>query len=155
MRVDEDSAKIGFPPPLIYLGILLLGLAYNGLTGHIGPAGAISIVTGGVFLLAGAAVILAGAERFRSAGTEVKPWLPATRLVTTGVYRFTRNPMYLGMALIYVGLAFLFDSFAAIVLLPVLIFVIQTQVIAREERYLFGKFGAEYAVYKKRVGRWF
>ncbi len=145
MKVHPDSAKIGFPPPLIYLGILLLGFAWTGLTGRLGPAGTLSIWTGGAFSADGRGRDhRAGSERFRSMGTEVKPWLPATHLVTTGIYRFTRNPMYLGMAILYAGLAILFDSFTALLLLPVAILLIRTQVIAREERYLLGKFGAEY-----------
>jgi protein-S-isoprenylcysteine O-methyltransferase Ste14 len=155
MRVHPDSAKIGFPPPLIYLGILLLGFAWTGLTGRLGPAGTLSIWTGGAFLLVGAGVIIAGSERFRSLGTAVKPWLPATHLVTTGIYRLTRNPMYLGMAILYAGLAILLDSFTALLLLPVAILLIRTQVIAREERYLLGRFGADYVAYKKGVPRWF
>ena len=155
MRVDQDSAKIGFPPPLIYLGVLLLGFAWTGLTGRLGPAGTLSIWTGGAFLLLGALVIIAGTERFRNAGTDPKPWRTSTALVTTGIYRVTRNPMYLGMAILYIGLAIFFDSFTALLLLPIAILLIRTQVIAREERYLLGKFGADYVAYKKSVPRWF
>lgn len=155
MRVEQDSARVGFPPPLIYLGVLLLGFACTGLTGKLGPAGPISFVAGIPLLLLGAAMILAGGVRFRRAHTPAPPWRPVTSLVTTGIYRVTRNPMYLGMALIYAGLAMLMNSFTALLLLPVVLLIIQTQVIAREERYLFGKFGAEYAAYKTQVGRWF
>jgi protein-S-isoprenylcysteine O-methyltransferase Ste14 len=155
MRVDQDSAKIGFPPPLIYLGVLLLGFAWTGLTGKLGPAGTLSTWTGGAFLLLGALVIVAGTERFRNAGTDPKPWRSSTSLVTTGIYRVTRNPMYLGMAILYAGFAILFDSFTALLLLPVAILLIRTQVIAREERYLLGKFGADYDAYKQDVPRWF
>ena len=155
MRVDQDSAKVGFPPPLVYLGTLLLGFAYTGLTGRLGPAGTLSFVAGIPLLVAGVAVILAGTERFRRAGTEPRPWLPTTSLVTTGIYAVTRNPMYLGMALLHAGLAICFDSFTALMLLPVAILLIRTQVIAREERYLSDRFGADYAAYRKRVPRWF
>lgn len=155
MRIDPDSAKVGFPPPLIYLGVLLLGFAWTGLTGRLGPAGTLSIMTGGTLLLLGAGVILAGSERFRRLGTATRPWRSSTRLVTTGIYRVTRNPMYLGMAILYAGLAILFDSFTALLLLPVAILLIRTQVIAREERYLLDKFGADYDAYKQDVPRWF
>ena len=78
----------------------------------------------------------------------------ATALVDTGIYRFTRNPMYVGMALLYAGLALGFASGAALLLLPVVLVIIQTQVIAREERYMEAKFGANYLDYKRRVRRW-
>ena len=154
MRVDQDSARIGFPPPLIYLGVLLLGFAWTGFTGRLGPAGTLSNWTGGAFLLLGAVLIIAGTERFRSVGTNPKPWKSSTSLVTTGIYRVTRNPMYLGMAILYAGLAIFFNSFTAFLLLPVAVLLIHTQVIAREERYLLGKFGADYVAYKKQVARW-
>ena len=155
MHVDQDSAKVGFPPPLIYLGTLLLGFAWTGFTGRLGPVGMISIVTGGVFVVLGALVILSGTARFRRAHTDPKPWRSSSSLVTTGIYRFTRNPMYLGMASIHAGLAIVFNSFTALLLLPVVIIIIRTQVIAREERYLLGKFGEDYVAYKKSVPRWF
>lgn len=155
MQVDQDSARVSFPPPLIYVGLLLLGFAWTGLTGRLGPAGTLSFVTGGAFFVIGAAVIIASSERFRSAGTAARPWRASSSLVTTGIYRGTRNPMYLGMAILHAGFAFLFNSFTALLLLPVAILLIRTQVIAREERYLLGKFGADYVAYKKSVPRWF
>jgi protein-S-isoprenylcysteine O-methyltransferase Ste14 len=155
MQVDQDSARVRFPPPLIYLGMLLLGFAWTGLTGRLGPAGTLSLLAGSTFLVIGAAVIIASSERFRNAGTHARPWRSSSSLVITGIYRFTRNPMYLGMAILHAGFAFLFDSFTALLLLPVAILLIRTQVIAREERYLLGKFGADYVAYKKSVPRWF
>lgn len=155
MRVDEDSAKIGVPPPLLYLGTLLIGVATTGATGRLGPDGAISYLTAGALLLLGVATIAAATIRFGRAHTEARPWRTTTTLVTSGIYRFTRNPMYLGMALVYAAIAVLLNSFTAVLLLPVLILIVQTQVIAREERYLAGKFGADYAAYRQRVARWF
>src|SRR5690349_8199667 len=69
-------------------------------------------------------------------------------------YRWTRNPMYLGMGLIYAGLAIGFDGPIAFALLPLVLIAIQTQVIAREERYLEAKFGDDYRRYKAKVRRW-
>ncbi len=96
------------------------------------------IATGAPLLIAGAAMMLAAAGLFRRLGTNVRPSQPATKIATTGPYRWTRNPMYLGMALVYTGLAIGFDG-------P----------IAREERYLEDKFGEEYHRYKADVRRWF
>ena len=75
-------------------------------------------------------------------------------IVTEGVYRWTRNPMYLGMALIYLGFALLLDSLVALILIFPLVFVIQKEVIEREERYMEAKFGDAYRDYKARVRRW-
>jgi protein-S-isoprenylcysteine O-methyltransferase Ste14 len=74
--------------------------------------------------------------------------------VTDGVYAFTRNPMYVGMALIFAGVAIRFDSLVALVVLPLVLLWVRTQVIAREERYLTGKFGENYLAYTRKVRRW-
>ena len=92
---------------------------------------------------------------FERVGTRVEPWRASTGIVESGPFRWTRNPMYLGMALNYAGLAIALDGPIALILLPVLLAIIQTQVIAREERYLEGKFGQAYLDYKARVRRWF
>lgn len=155
MKADDDSAHVTFPPPFVYLGFLLIGLAADRL---IGQLLSLPPLTRGVFAIAlivpGAGLLLAASGLFRRAGTDVKPWKTATALVDSGVYRFTRNPMYLGMALLYAGLAFAIESVGAWLFLPVVIIVIQTQVIAREERYLEAKFGEAYRDYKLRVRRW-
>jgi protein-S-isoprenylcysteine O-methyltransferase Ste14 len=79
---------------------------------------------------------------------------PATSLQTTGIYSISRNPMYLGLVFIYLGLTFQFGNWWTIFLLPILIIVITYRVILPEERYLTRAFGDEYANYKKKVRRW-
>ncbi|WP_192364491.1 methyltransferase family protein [Mesorhizobium mediterraneum] len=106
-------------------------------------------------LLGGAGVVfLAGAlGLFRKAGTRPEPWQPTTAIVTSGVYRVTRNPMYVGMALVYAALALALGSLIALTLLPAAVLVIHRGVILREEQYLERKFGSEYRAYKARVRR--
>ncbi|MBL0923703.1 MAG: isoprenylcysteine carboxylmethyltransferase family protein [Sphingomonadaceae bacterium] len=155
MDIDADSAKVTFPPPFVYLGMLLLGLALDRvLPWSINLTGIGRNAGGSILILAGLLYGLSAAGLFRRIGTDVKPWKSTSVIVAEGVYRFTRNPMYLGMALLYAGLALLFSSLGAILLLPILLIIIQTQVIAREERYLEGKFGDEYRNYKRAVRRW-
>lgn len=155
MQVSDDSAKVGFPPPLIYLGMLLLGLTLDRLLPWIMAVERTARLAGAVILITtGAALLLAASDLFRRRGTEVRPWLPTAVLVDAGPYAFTRNPMYLGMALIYLGLAFAFASIGMIILFVPLIAIIQSQVIAREERYLTGRFGEPYSAYRARVRRW-
>lgn len=155
MDVDADSAKVTFPPPFIFLGMLLLGLALDRvLPWSIQFTSIGRYVGGGVLIIAALAYLLAASGRFRKAGTDVKPWKTTSAIVAEGVYRLTRNPMYLGMALFYVGLGLMFSSLGVLLLLPILIVMIQTQVIAREERYLESKFGDQYLAYKGKVRRW-
>src|SRR5574338_316642 len=101
MNDSVDHANVRFPPPLLYLGALVLGLVLGWLLHIEGweSYGALGDYVGGVFALIGVILILWAAGLFRRAGTNVKPWQPASALVVRGPYRKTRNPMYLGMTL--------------------------------------------------------
>lgn len=155
MQVDEDSAKVTFPPPFIYLGFLLAGLAADRiLPWSISIPARTRIVAGLVCIGMGLFLQLSASGRFRREGTDIKPWKTTKLIVDDGVFRFSRNPIYLGFVLIYAGLAFGFSSLGALIMLPIVILVIHTQVIAREERYLEAKFGDAYLAYKARVRRW-
>jgi protein-S-isoprenylcysteine O-methyltransferase Ste14 len=110
----------------------------------------------GAGLAAGGFVMIAMgiARRFLAAGTNIPPTLPTTALVVDGIYRRTRNPLYLGATLVYLGLAVAAGSLWAIGLVVPLMWVINVGVVAREERYLERKFGDAYRAYKTRVRRW-
>jgi protein-S-isoprenylcysteine O-methyltransferase Ste14 len=82
------------------------------------------------------------------------PHHPVSALVTTGAYRISRNPMYAGLAVGYVGGTLLLGSWWSLVLLPPALAAVQIMVILPEERYLQRRFGAEYAGYRARVRRW-
>lgn len=154
MKIDKDSARISFPPPFVYLGFLLLGLAADTLLPELGLPHWARLIGGAALAVGGLAANLFGVKRFSQAGNNLEPWRPANLVVTTGIYRYTRNPMYLGMALIYLGVMFGFDSLGMLILFAPLIIVIRTQVIAREEDYLEAKFGEKYLAYRRQVRRW-
>jgi protein-S-isoprenylcysteine O-methyltransferase Ste14 len=90
----------------------------------------------------------------RRADTPSNPYKPVSHIATEGPFRYTRNPAYLSMTMMYAGIASLANALWAIVLLPVALVVIERGVIEREERYLEGKFGEEYLSYKARMRRW-
>jgi len=156
MAVEPDSAGVRLPPPFIYLGALLLGLVADRFVavGYFGIDRWLLVATGALLFAAGAVMMLAAAGLFRRLGTNIPPSRPTTLIATTGPYRWTRNPMYLGMALVYAGIAVGFAGAIALALLPLVLIVIQRQVIAREERYLEAKFGDDYRRYKAEVRRW-
>ena len=153
---DTDNPNIRFPPPLIYLLVLVIGfwagreLSVPG----VGIEASSRIAIGAAFAVLGVVVSFSGVGLFHRLRTAIIPFKPATKLVTSGIYRWTRNPMYLGMTLAYIGLAVGFDSILALLLLPLVLAVIQTQVIAREEAYLEREFGDPYREYKRQVRRW-
>jgi protein-S-isoprenylcysteine O-methyltransferase Ste14 len=150
----RDSAGVVAPPPLIYLGGLAVGFALEALLPGTSVPGLVRWVLGGVLLLAGLVLLGSFNTAFQRKGTAVEPWKPTTAIVTTGPYRLTRNPAYLGMALVYIGVALLADALWVLVPLPVVLVIIDRMVIAREERYLERKFGQEYLDYKGRARRW-
>jgi protein-S-isoprenylcysteine O-methyltransferase Ste14 len=88
------------------------------------------------------------------AGTPIRTDRPVPRLVTDGPFSYTRNPGYLGLTMLYAGIAVLRNALWAILPLPLVLYVIQRQVIGREERYLERTFGEEYLAYKAQVRRW-
>ena len=90
----------------------------------------------------------------RRAKTNVEPWKPTTAILDTGIYGISRNPIYIAMALVYAGIAFLFNSFWFLPPLILVLLIIHFGVILREEKYLADKFGDEYLNYKNRVRRW-
>ena len=150
----HDTAGVVAPPPLIYLAGLAVGFGLEALLPGGSLPGVLRFVVGGVALLGGIALQTAFIAAFNRKGTAVEPWKPTTAIVTTGPYRITRNPAYLGMALIFVGIALLADAPWVLAALPVTLAVIDRGVIAREERYLEDKFGREYLDYKTTVRRW-
>jgi protein-S-isoprenylcysteine O-methyltransferase Ste14 len=151
---ERDNAGVVAPPPLIYLALLVLGLLLNRrFPVSFLPRRMARIL--GWPLLGGGVLLIGWFEwAMRHAGTPTNPYKPVTRVVTEGPFRYTRNPGYLAMAMIYTGIAGLANALWAILLLPVAMFAIQRWVIEREERYLEGKFGEEYLRYKARVRRW-
>ena len=90
----------------------------------------------------------------RRAETNVDPYKPATAVVTRGPFRFTRDPLYLSMTLMYGGIATVANALLPVLLLPIVLRLMRRGVIEREERYLERKFGDEYIEYKVRTPRW-
>ena len=151
-----DNAGVIARPPLIVLGTFGLGLALQWLL----PV--LCLVSGAGHRWLGAALGVAGVSlmawairTFRAAGTHVETWRPTQTIVTRGPYGWSRNPIYVAMLLIYVGLGMALDALYVLALALPLFIVLRLGVIAREERYLERKFGQEYLAYKARVRRWF
>ena len=151
---ERDNAGVIAPPPLIYVAALLLSLfLQNRVPLPLVPSRAKNWL--GTPLIAGSLAIgFSAFSRMRGAGTNLNPTQPTTTLITTGPFRFSRNPIYLSFVLLYAGLAVLFNTLWAILLLPVVLQLMNWGVIEREEAYLERKFGAQYRTYTQRVRRW-
>jgi protein-S-isoprenylcysteine O-methyltransferase Ste14 len=151
---ERDNAGVIAPPPLIYLGPLVLGLLLKRrFPVPFLPRGAARVL-GWPLVVGGASLMSWFLFTMRRADTPIDPREPVSNLATDGPFRYTRNPAYLSMAMIYAGISSLANALWAILLLPATLLVIQRGVIEREERYLERKFGEEYLGNKGRVRRW-
>jgi protein-S-isoprenylcysteine O-methyltransferase Ste14 len=153
-RGTPDNPGVIAPPPMIYVGALLLGLLANRLSPIPFLPRTLGRALGWPLVLSGLAIGALGLRELRRAETNVDPYKPATAIVTEGPYRFTRNPLYVGMTLIYGGVTARANALPAALLLPLILHLMRRGVIEREERYLERKFGDEYLRYKARVRRW-
>lgn len=153
MSTGDTPGLVG-RPPLIYLASMLVGLALEGLwpVAVVPPSWATAL--GGPLVLAAIPIFASAVAMFRRAGTPIQSVRPTTRIVKTGPYRFSRNPIYLAFTLLHLGVALWVDSGWLLVTLLLTLVVVSYGVIAREERYLERRFGEEYRRYRGSVRRW-
>ena len=154
---SPSGPGVHYPPPLLFaLGLAGGWLLDRAVALPLAPPAARPIVAlAGWLLLAGGVALSAWAvATFRGARTSIIPNRPASRLVVHGPFRFSRNPMYAGLTLLYLGAVCLLDSLWPLLLLPAVIALLHLTVIRLEERYLGAAFGAAYDAYRRRVRRW-
>jgi protein-S-isoprenylcysteine O-methyltransferase Ste14 len=154
---DTGTARVIARPPLLFLAALLIGFVLDRLLRLPFPVSGIDLVhwiIGGSLILIGLALATAGIRNFSRARTPVPSIKPTRALVTTGIHGWTRNPIYLGMFLLYGGIGVATQSPWTLILTLPLAITIRYGVVAREEAYLERRFGTAYREYKARVRRW-
>jgi protein-S-isoprenylcysteine O-methyltransferase Ste14 len=151
--ISDKAGVIAFPPALYAITLLIgLGLSFTFPVSFLPRPPAL--------ILAALAMICAGAiatSAFRvmnRSQTAIDPAKPTTAIVSDGVFQLSRNPLYLSLTLLYIGVSLLFNALWALLLLLPLLVIVQIGVIQREEVYLERKFGDEYLRYKAQVRRW-
>jgi protein-S-isoprenylcysteine O-methyltransferase Ste14 len=149
-----DVAGVLAPPPIFFVAGLAVGLLLDRLRPLPRLPRAARRGLGPPLIAAGAGLVLWSGATMHAAGTEAIPTRPSTVLVAHGPFSFTRNPIYLGFTLIYIGLALVLGRLPPLVLLPAVLAAFQKGVVEREERYLERRFGAPYRAYRQRVRRW-
>ncbi|SRR5581483_1975405 len=151
---EPHLAGVITPPPLIYAATFGAGLLFNRLASLPAVRIPATRAVGASLLLGGLGLSIWGFLTMHKAGTPVIPTKPTTALVTEGPFQYTRNPLYLGMAVAYKGLALWLGQIGPLLLLPVAVAVMQRGVIEREEHYLERKFGSAYQAYRAATPRW-
>jgi protein-S-isoprenylcysteine O-methyltransferase Ste14 len=159
MADTADTANVIIRPPIAWALAILAGLALDWLIPLpflpvAVPAGWPSAMVGAIVFALALALAAWAIVTMTRAGSNVPTTLPTTTIVETGPYRFSRNPIYLGMVLGLIGLAISFDTLWPLMTLVPFALVIRYGVVAREEAYLERKFGDVYRTYRSRVRRW-
>lgn len=154
MQRRDDSPGVVVLPPVLFGGALALGLVLHWIR-PVHPLPPLPARLLGALLLIASGVLARRAERaMKRAGTNIRPDRPTTAIVSEGPFRFTRNPLYISLTGLYLGISLLVNALWPLLLLVPALVVLQRGVVAREERYLEAKFGESYRAYKSRVRRW-
>ena len=155
MTQEEEGVvkRIIYPPMWLVFGIAAI-FALNELYPGLRFTGLVSQLVGGAILVAGLALLVFAGGLFKRAGTDMIPFREVSALVTSGVYTFTRNPMYLGMAAILLGCAVTVGATNALFVPPLFMVIIEWRYIRPEEALLADLFPQEYDAYRQRVRRW-
>lgn len=151
---ELDTPGVAVRPPRLYLGALAVGIVADTFAPGTAFPVWLSFGVGAMMIVVGIAFLALSVRRFSRAGTNVPTNQPTTALVTDGLHRYSRNPIYVALTLIYVGIALAAASIFALILLVPVLLVMRYGVIAREERYLEGKFSDDYRAYKACTRRW-
>ena len=153
-NIPNDSPQVIAPPPLIYLSGLTVGIVLHLLKPLPFLPKNLVLPLGVVLIVISIMLVITAMREFIKAKTNIDVRKPTTSIVSTGPYQFTRNPIYLSMTLVVVGIAVWVNTLWILITLVLVLLVMQFGVIAREEAYLVKKFGDEYLQYKTKVHRW-
>lgn len=149
-----DRAGVIAFPPLLFGSTLVVGLLLRFFFPTPLLPGPMALFLGITLLVVGVPILLLAFRQMIQNKTTINPSGSTTTIVGNGLYAYTRNPMYLALTLIYVGVCIMANAYWGLLLLIPLLIVVQKGIIEREEAYLTRKFGEEYLRYKVRVRRW-
>lgn len=154
LPTSADNPGVAVLPPLVYGAAFIVVLALRWLwpmpiVGH-----TMALCSGLALIVFAVAIAIWGRRTMHAAGTNISPLKPATVVVTTGPFRFSRNPLYLALTILYLGLSLAFNTWWGIVLLVPLLIIMHYGVVLREECYLDQKFGETYRQYRSTVRRY-
>jgi len=154
MEDDANGPAVRFPPPLVFFILMLVGYGAQ----RYGPIG---IGVSPELKYLGAAVAIAGLcivgltrQQFKRAETNIEPWKSTTKILSTGIYAHSRNPVYVAFCLLPIGWGLFLDSLWILLSFVPSVALVYWTAIRKEEAYLEKKFGEEYVQYKRRVRRW-
>ena len=155
---QKDGVSVVVKPPILFLAFLILGTALRfiiKLAIFSGSSISYGYIVGGFIILLGISLRNWAVKTFKKFGETLHHGKSIHKIVTSGPFQFTRNPMYLSFTFIYIGLSMIINTYWLLLLLPIVLISLHSGVILREEEYLEKKFKDQYVSYKSRVRRWF
>jgi len=150
----KDHAGVRVHPPVLMAIHLAVAILLGWLVPLSLPVPAFVYVAGMIVVILGLGAAFGGLRQLIQAHTSPDPHAPTTSVVTTGIYRFTRNPIYVGYLCVLIGIPLIFGNYWGLVLSPLQVILFNRLIIQHEEAYLSGKFGTEYVDYAQKVRRW-
>lgn len=152
----RGGARVRLPPPLVFLGLIAagVGLRYVVAPPPLPGSRAVQFAVGGGLVALALAIGGSAFRLFKKSGQDPAPWKPSPSLVLQGAYHFTRNPMYVGMVLIQVGIGVVLDNLWVVIGAAFGLVIVHYTAVLREEAYLEEKFGEDYRQFKNRVRRY-
>jgi protein-S-isoprenylcysteine O-methyltransferase Ste14 len=156
MQSPDDTRGPGlkFPPPLLPLSVIGIGYLTDLYLPMPINEGSGLWLTGLVLLIASACLAIIAVLQFSRAKTHLEPWQPTTFVIQSGIFRYSRNPIYLAFCIVTLGCGLMLNSWWGLAAVLPLVFLLQQLVIRHEETYKEQKFGEAYLAYKRRERRW-
>ncbi|VAW94793.1 hypothetical protein MNBD_GAMMA21-2540 [hydrothermal vent metagenome] len=152
---DKKGASVKFPPPLVFLLFMLIAYGLHTFSAiEVSNLSSFRYV-GYFFVALGLASMLMASISFKRAQTNIKPWKPTTQIITSGLFAYSRNPIYVALCMITIGIGLIVNNlWISLSFIPSIVVIFYTA-IRKEEVYLENKFGQDYLAYKQKVRRWF
>lgn len=156
LALNRDGAKVRFPPPLVFLGAIVLGMIVQreAVPLSLGFARGLRVGVGVLTLACGVSLVASARILFKRTGQNPIPWKPTPELILQGPYRFTRNPMYVGVTLFLIGLGLALNNLWISLFAAPALLVVHFIAVLPEERYLAEKFGDSYRIFLAQVRRY-
>ena len=155
---QKGGVSVVVKPPVLFFAFLALGIILRFIVKlAIFSESSVNYgdTAGGLLILSGVSLIIWAAKTFKKLGETPHHGKPIHKIIVSGPFQFTRNPMYLSMISIYIGLSLIINTYWLLLFLPFVLIILHYGVILREEKYLEKKFKEEYVSYKSQVRRWF
>ena len=153
-KTAPDKAGVIIFPPLLYVLFLVAGILFSYFFPHQILSFPVALSLGLFIFVIGFATLFTAANLFVKSKNPVNPSGSTQLIISSGIYKYTRNPMYVGLTIIFIGISLIFNAWVSFILLIPLLVIVQKGIIEREEKYLTRKFGNQYLSYKSKVRRW-